>query len=87
MSSMNEANQMQGVHRKARYDAYRNSERREVNKAKKIVRHLKAHPFSKDALAALTKLTFTARKRAGVGEFFDTITRQSKQKGYYLTTA
>jgi len=56
VSGINKANQRQHTRHAARYLAYRNSERREVNKAIRIIKHLHRHPESQDAQKALANL-------------------------------
>jgi len=74
MSGINSANQRQSAHRKPKYNAYRNSQTREVNKAKKIGKHLRRFPNDKTALTALENISSLVRKRAGVGELFHNMT-------------
>ena len=78
-TGISSANQRQMHAHKPMYEAYRNSERREVNKAKKLVKHLKSHPTSDDAYNALANFSFTVRRKAKVSEFFEQITKVRKE--------
>lgn len=75
MSGINKANQRQSSRHKARYDGYRNSQTREVNKAIKLGRHLTRQPEDKTALTAMENISSIVRKRAGVGELYHNLTR------------
>ena len=69
------AKQRRMTRHKHKYEAYRNSEQREVNKAKKLVKHLTRHPASADAFEALAGLGSGVRRKAGAGEFYDQMRR------------
>ena len=56
MSGMSKANARQNTHHKPEYTAYLNNDRREKNKAYKIIRHLERHPDCKTGVAALESL-------------------------------
>ncbi len=61
MSGTNKANQREPARHKARYDAYRNSMTREVNKARKIGKHLDVYPDDQQALDEFMRLPIIAR--------------------------
>ena len=56
MSGISKANGRQGTRHKAMYQAYRNNDTREKNKAYKIIKHLERHSACKTAISALEKL-------------------------------
>lgn len=75
MSGTSPANQRQSKKHEAKYKAYRNNQVREVNKAKKIGKHLTSHPTDSVSLKALENISSLVRRRAGVGELFHNLTR------------
>lgn len=56
MSGSSKANQRQNTRHKAKYNAYRLSETREKNKARKLLKHQESHPTCETTEAALDKL-------------------------------
>lgn len=74
MSGICKANQRQNARHKGKYDAYRNSETRLVNKAKKIVKHLKRYGRDAQAIKRLDTIGVMVRRRAGVSEFYHELT-------------
>jgi hypothetical protein len=69
MSGINKPNQRQGTRKKAKYALYESRGMREINKVKKIVRHLKKHddPQSEKALKSLVHDHPSLRKLVPVG--------------------
>jgi len=73
MAGICRAKQRRGSRHKAKYDAYRNSQTREINKAKKIAKHLWLRPNDNTAITAIKKLPLLVLKRAKVGAVLDSI--------------
>lgn len=64
MSAMNKANGRQNSKRKFRYQPYKDRGLREINKALKLMRHLREQPEDKAAEKALAAISEVSRKNA-----------------------
>lgn len=64
MSGINKAKARQGRVHKGSYTAYANNQRREINKARKLIRHLRKYPGDVSAMGVLKGLPANCLKRA-----------------------
>ncbi len=63
MSGMSKANQRQHIRRKPGFDAYKKGERREWNKAVRLVKHMARAPEDTSALSAFERLPPHIRRK------------------------